>query len=193
MNLLLESKRLLLKPLAEEDVDICLTLFTDARVVQHAIGMTSEAEIRSQMSNWSRRGGNGCVGIWCITDKASGEKLGTGALLPMPIEDDNTDFSLLLPGTMPDADIEIGYFLKPSAWGRGYATEAACRLLEFAFQDSPLQEIVATFDEKNIASRIVLEKAGFRDRGTRHCYGEESMDFRISRDEWLSQLQPGGL
>jgi RimJ/RimL family protein N-acetyltransferase len=190
MNLLLESKRLLLKPLAQEDVDICLALYTDAAVVQHAIGMTSESEIRSQMSNWSRRGGNGCVGIWCITDKASGEKLGTGALLPMPIEDDNTDFSLVVPGTMPDADIEIGYFLKPSAWGHGYATETARRLLEFAFLDSPLQEIVATFDEENVASRIVLEKAGFRDHGTRRCYGEESMNFRISRDEWLSQPQP---
>ena len=187
MNLLLESKRLLLKPLAEEDIDICLALFTDATVVQHAMGMSSEAEIRSQMSNWTRRGGSGCVGIWCITDKATGEKLGTGALLPMPIEDDNTDFSLVVPGTMPDADIEIGYFLKPSAWGCGYATEAAGRLLEFAFLASPLQEVVATFDEDNVASRLVLEKAGFRDHGTRRCYGEESMNFRISRDDWLSR------
>ena len=32
-------------------------------------------------------------------------------LLPMPVEEDDTDYSLVVPGQMPDCDVEIGYFL----------------------------------------------------------------------------------
>lgn len=103
----------------------------------------------------------------------------------MPIENDDTDYSLVVPGRMPNGDIEIGYFFKRSAWGRGYATEACRRLLQFAFQETTLTEVVATFHKENLVSRNVLEKAGFTDRGTRQCYDKVGLDFRITRDEWL--------
>ena len=85
---------------------------------------------------------------------------------------------------MPDGDVEIGYFLKRSAWSKGYATEACRRLLQMAFEESPLAEVVATFESGNIASRNVLRKAGFMDRGMRRCYGEDGTNYRITRDEW---------
>ena len=107
----------------------------------------------------------------------------------MPIENTETDYGLVVPGTMPDGDVEIGYFLKRSAWGRGYATEACRRLLRFAFEETPLQEVVATFHEENLASRNVLRKSGFTDRGTMLCYGEVGLNFRITRNEWLTLQQ----
>lgn len=67
----------------------------------------------------------------------------------------------------------------------GYATEACRRLLQFAFQETPLTEVVATFDDENIASRNVLEKAGFTDCGTMRCYGEDGLNYRITREAWL--------
>jgi len=102
----------------------------------------------------------------------------------MPIENKETDFSLVVPGKYPDADTEIGFFLKPSAWGYGYATEACRRMLQFAFEEATLKEVVATFHKDNNASRNVLQKAGFIDRGTMQCYGEVGLNFRITRDEW---------
>ena len=181
MDLKLSGERLLLKPLQPEDLDLCLEIFTDPEVVKYADGILSESEIRNEMSNWTKRGGNGCIGIWCITDHLSGEKYGTVALLPIPIEEDDTDFDLVVPGTMPDGDIEIGYFLKRSAWGYGFATEACKRVLQFAFEETTLKEVVATFEEENTASRNVLEKAGFKNHGRRRCYGEDGPDYRISR------------
>ena len=184
MSLELMSEHLLLKPFQLEDIDICLKMFTDPEVVKYAGGLMSESRIRREMPTWTKRGGNGCIGIWCITDRLSGEKYGSAALLPIPIDEDDTDFDLVVPGTMPDSDVEIGYFLKRSAWGRGFATEACKRVLQFAFEDSPLDEVVATFEEKNTASKNVLEKAGFKNHGSRRCYGEDGPDYRISRDEW---------
>jgi len=189
MNLVLYSERLTFTPYDASDVDLAIEMFTDAEVLKFAGGVMEEDEIRRDMSNWTKRGGNGCIGIWCITDQGSGEKLGSVALLPMPVEEDDTDFSLVIPGRMPDGDVEIGYFLKRSAWGHGYATETSKRLIRMAFEESPLTEVVATFDIGNVASRNVLEKVGFINRGTMRCYGEEGPNYRITRDEWLRSQQ----
>lgn len=80
--------------------------------------------------------------------------------------------------------VEIGYFFKRSAWGKGYATETCKRLLQFAFEESPLTEVVATFEQGNVASRYVLKKAGFVDRGMRRAYGEVGPNYRVTRNEW---------
>ncbi len=189
MNLVLYSKRLTFTPFNASDVDLAMEMFTDAEVLKFAGGVMEEDEIRRDMSNWTKRGGNGCIGIWCISDQGSGEKLGSAALLPMPVEEDDTDFSLVIPGRMPDRDVEIGYFLKRCAWGQGYATETCKRLIRMAFEESPLTEVVATFDIGNVASRNVLEKVGFVNRGTMRCYGEEGPNYRITRDEWLRSQQ----
>ncbi len=189
MNLVFYSERLTFTPFDASDVDLAIEMFTDADVLKFAGGVMEEDEICRQMSNWTKRGDNGCIGIWCISHRGNGQKLGSGALLPMPVEEDDTDFSLVVPGRMPDGDVEIGYFLKRSAWGKGYATEACKRLIRMAFEESTLTEVVATFEVGNIASRNVLEKAGFVDRGTMRCYGEDGPNYRITRDEWLRTQQ----
>lgn len=184
----LHSQRLILAPYTSDDFDLSLEMFADPAVVKYAGEVMSESAIKNRMSDWTKRGGDGCIGIWTVSDRRTGEKYGSVALLPMPVEENDTDYSLVVPGKMPKGDIEIGYFLKHSAWGRGYATEACRRLLQFAFQETPLKEVVATFHEQNLASRNVLEKAGFKDRGTMQCYGKDGLNFRITRDEW-SKLQ----
>jgi len=189
MNLILTSNRLVLTPHGPADLDLSVEMFTNPQVVKYAGGVMDEATIARDMSKWSKRGGNGCIGIWCISDRKTEEKYGSIALLPIPIEEDDTDFNLVVPGEMPEGDIEIGYFLKPSAWGRGYATEASRRLLQFAFQETPLKEVVSTFEEENIASRNVLEKVGFISHGMRRCYGETGTDYRITREQWSALQQ----
>ena len=190
MNLELHSERLTLKPITSAELDLCLEMFTDPQVLGYAGGPLPRTVIEQKMDDWTKRGGEGCIGIWCISDRESGERFGTVALLPMPVDEKDTDFSRVVPGNMPENDIEIGYFLKRSAWGNGYATEACKRLLRFVFEQTPLDEIVATFNPKNLASRNVLLKAGFVDRGTMWSYGEDGPIFRITRNDWLASNEP---
>ena len=186
MNLELVSKRLHLTPLDTSDIDLSLEMFTDPQVVKYVCDLMDESAIRAEMSNWLKRGGDGCIGIWCVSDRTTGEKFGSVFLLPMPIEEEDTNYDLVVPGEMPDGDVEIGFAYKRSAWGRGFATEACKRLLQFAFEETPLDEVVASFDEENTASRNVLSKSGFRDHGTMRCYGQYGPNFRITRQEWTS-------
>ena len=189
LTLELETERLRLAPLQPADLDLALAMFTDPPVLKYVSKPMSPDAIRDEMPNWLKRGGDGSVGIWCISDRVSDEKYGTVAFLPLPIEGDDTDYSQVVPGQMPDGDVEVGYFLKRSVWGRGYATEACRRLLKFAFEEAQFDEIVATLEEDNAASINVLTKAGFIDHGTMYCYGEESPNYRITRADWHSQSQ----
>ncbi len=191
MNLTLESERLLLRPLDEADIDLGYELLMDPAVMKYVGG---EAYTRERVESESRvvvrRGGGGCIGIWCVTDKATGEKLGTGVLLPLPIEEKDTDWDLVEGEALPDAEIEVGYLLKPSAWGKGYATEACKRLLRFAFEDTPLTDIVAVTATENAASQHVLRKSGLRATGVRRAYGGDCPGFRVTKAEWLSAVSP---
>lgn len=185
MNLDLYSDRLILTPLKMTDVDLAVALWTDPEVVRYICDAMTEQEILEDMPDNIKRGGNGCIGIWCIADRDTGEKLGSAYLYPMPTEKDDVDYSLIAMGQMPDADIEVGYFLKPAAWGRGYATEICLRILRFAFEETSLGEVVASVNAENVASRNVLEKSGFQYSGRALCWGEDSPIYKITRDEWL--------
>jgi len=56
--------------------------------------------------------------------------------------------------------VEIGWRLARSAWGRGYATEAAQAALEFAFTRLGLQEVIAIAVPTNAASLRVMQRLG---------------------------------
>jgi RimJ/RimL family protein N-acetyltransferase len=55
---------------------------------------------------------------------------------------------------------ELGYWIGVPYWGRGYATEAARRLVGFAFDTLGLNRVHASCFSRNRASARVLEKAG---------------------------------
>ena len=149
--------------------------------------LDTEESIVREMPTYVKRCAGGCIGIWCVVDRSSKEKLGTAILLPMPIEEDDTNWDLVVGDELPDCEIEIGYMLRRSAWGKGYATEATNRLLEFAFEETPLEELVAVIDPENAASQRVLEKCGLVHEGIRRAYAEECPGFRITRQQWLER------
>ena len=60
---------------------------------------------------------------------------------------------------------EIGWTIRMEDWGIGYASEAAHRMLEFAFHDISAHRVVAFCHEKNTASVRVMEKIGMRKEG----------------------------
>ena len=94
---------------------------------------------------------------------------------------DNAAYIGTLQATVtPGSRAYIGYVLTPSAWGRGFATEA-CRWLVTALQERfVLNEIVATVDGRNLKSQRVLERLGFHRIGTEpsEIRGEVTTDFR---------------
>ena len=73
------------------------------------------------------------------------------------------ELSLVGPGKgSRDEDVELGYFIEPSRWGEGIATEAAFAMRDEAFGRCGLAELIGRCRVENAASRRVLAKIGFR-------------------------------
>ena len=185
-SLQLVSARLFLRPLLENDVDLVLELFTDPEIMEYAGGPVKNERIRAEMAASDQRGADGSIGVWCICKAQTKESIGTIALLPLPVEAEDTEWKLVRTGEMPDGDIEIGYFLRKEEWRQGYISEAVSRVLEFAFSVASLEEIVAVIDPRNTASRKVLERTGFLSEGDRRAYRETCPGFRLSKSGWLA-------
>ena len=59
-----------------------------------------------------------------------------------------------------DGACEIGYGLGSAYWGKGYATEAVARFLDYLMNEKGLRSVCASFFTGNDASRRVMEKCG---------------------------------
>jgi RimJ/RimL family protein N-acetyltransferase len=85
---------------------------------------------------------------------------------------------------------ELGFALRRSAWGRGLATDAVRSVVRFAFQGMHLHRLEADADPRNVASRKLLLRLGFREEGylrERYLVAGERQDavfFGLLREEW---------
>ena len=94
-------------------------------------------------------------------------------------------------------DAMLGYCFARTAWGHGFATEAAREMLRFGFKSLELECVWAGCDADNHASIRVLEKIGMtlesrhREKGQAEGQGSESLMFGIRSADWsISQRAP---
>jgi RimJ/RimL family protein N-acetyltransferase len=78
--------------------------------------------------------------------------------------------------TEQDSRAELGYWVAVEEWGKGYATEAARALIDYAFRELGLNRVHAGVFGDNPGSQRVLEKAGMKREGVRPQH-----HFRIDR------------
>ena len=93
---------------------------------------------------------------------------------------------------------EIGVTLSQEHQGRGYASEAVSRLLDYAFGDLGLHRIVAIADQENAPSVALLERLGMHREGAfiqnawfKGHWASEYL-YAILRDQWLGKRERGG-
>jgi RimJ/RimL family protein N-acetyltransferase len=152
VDVFLETERLILRRFTADDVDLIVELYSDPDVMRYITGglPTSRQEIEhdflpSWLSYYDRFAG---YGFWAAIEKSSGEFLGWFHFRPRP-------------GTSPD-DIELGYRLRKSAWGKGYGTEGSRALIRKGFLEFGVQRVYAGTMVVNTASRRVMEKCGLK-------------------------------
>lgn len=93
-------------------------------------------------------------GLWALELREGGELVGFAGLSVPEFEAHFTPA------------VEVGWRLARSAWGHGYATEAAGAALRFGFDRPGLEEIVSFTSAGNRRSRAVMERIGMsRDPG----------------------------
>jgi RimJ/RimL family protein N-acetyltransferase len=83
------------------------------------------------------------------------------------------------------ATVGVGYVIARSRQGKGYATEALCAVIEWAFQQPSIHRVNASTDVDNIASRRVMEKAGMQREGLLRKYMVHPDISDVPRDCYL--------
>lgn len=88
---------------------------------------------------------------------------------------------------------EFGYWIGVPYWSQGYTSEAAQRLVDHAFADLGLRRVYASYFTHNVGSRRVMEKVGMTYEGRLRQHYERFGNFYdvgyygIMRDEWEAQ------
>jgi RimJ/RimL family protein N-acetyltransferase len=137
-------------------------------------------------------------GYWAAELRTGGEFIGWFGLRPvMPADQAMVHWPD--PVGVPEV-AELGYRLRHSTWGHGYATEGARAVVRRAFTELAVREIVATTMAVNAGSRRVMEKAGLTFARTVHLdwpdplngteHGE--VEYRLLRDDWIRSARSAG-
>jgi RimJ/RimL family protein N-acetyltransferase len=152
MRIFLETERLILRWLTEADAQRLVELDSDPEVMRYLNGGVAtprelvEREILPRfLSYYERYDG---FGVWAAVEKSSGAFIGWFSLRPHEESRQN--------------EMELGYRLRRSVWGQGYATEGAQALIRKGFAAPGVERVTASTYEHNSASRRVMGKAGMR-------------------------------
>ena len=143
----IETARLLLRPPRLTDAESLFGFLGDTTAMQYTTPRTSLRDCRHYLAAHERqRGRVGCA-PWVIAEKGIGATIGFGGLYDDPFD--------------PGWGVEVGYFLAPAAWGKGYATELVQFCVALAREQARWQRLRAFAHPQNTASQRVLLKAGF--------------------------------
>ncbi|WP_367391914.1 GNAT family N-acetyltransferase [Lewinella sp. LCG006] len=176
MNVYLETPRLILRAVKEEDAPGFFELDSDPEVHKFLGNKPvkdikeSEEAIKYIQKQYEEKG----IGRLAIIDKASKEFVGWSGL----------KYETVVRADFPYYD--LGYRLKKKFWGKGIATEAAIASLEYGFLQLRLEEIYAAADLDNMGSNKVLQKLGMKlvDQ-FEYCQALHNW-YKITTAEWLA-------
>ena len=146
---IIETERLILRTTRAEDLDGWAELMGDEEAARFIGGTQTRAGSWRGMAcmagSWMMHG----FAMFSIIEKESGRWVGrTGPWRPEG-----------WPGT------EVGWGVLRSAWGRGYATEAAEASIDWAFDNLGWDDVIHCIDPDNLASAGVARRLGSANRG----------------------------
>ncbi|HWM19918.1 MAG TPA: bifunctional GrpB family protein/GNAT family N-acetyltransferase [Ilumatobacteraceae bacterium] len=185
MHVVVETERLILRRFTTDDIDNLVELDGDPDVMLHVTGgrITPRDEIETDflpafLGYYERSDG---YGFWAVVEKSTGDFLGWFHFRPGEGH--------------PDEEPELGYRLRKSAWGKGYATEGSIALIDRGFTDLGVRRVIAETMVAHTGSRRVMEKAGMRVVRTFEqdwpypIPGDEhgDVEYAITREEWEEQ------
>jgi [ribosomal protein S5]-alanine N-acetyltransferase len=157
----LETERLVLRPLRIDDLDALAAFYADPEVMRFigAGGPVGRNDAKTSLAWMIRVFELDGFGQLAVTRKEDGIFIGRCGLLVW--QTDGWQSTSRAEGK-GDTELEVGYTLGRPYWGRGYATEAATAVRDFALTELGATRLIALIRPGNVASERVAEKLGMR-------------------------------
>lgn len=156
----LETDRLLLRAPVPEDSEALAPMYADPDVMRYVgdgrplTRAETEHSVRRMIERWDADG----FGLFTTVRKDDGAVIGRVGLLVWNSETwEPTTRAASADGP---TEVEVGYTLGRDYWGRGYATEAAAAVRDFALGELAAERLIALIIHGNTASENVARKLG---------------------------------
>ncbi len=156
---ILETKRLYLREMTPEDYGALSRILQDEATMYAYNGAFNDSETKEWLDKQLARYREDGFGLWAVILKETDEMIGQCGLT----------IQLWKERKIP----EIGYLLQRDCWHKGYATEAASAVKEYAFGRLHMTEVFSVIRDINTASRNVAIRNGMVaiDTWTKHYRG----------------------
>lgn len=164
LECMIETERLLLRPLYVSDADDFVALHADPQV-NRFVGSYSRQQARERLTAIERQWAERSHGLCAIELKSNGEFIGRSGLQYWEQFD----------------EVELGWTLRAEHWGHGYATEAAQACLDWGFATLDDDYFTALMRPGNEASVKVAERLGFAPRREDHLHGRPVTVYAVDR------------
>lgn len=152
MNIVLETERLILRPLELSDATDFFAINDNPNVSRYLrIPLKSIAETETYIQKIINEYNQNGIGRFAVVLKESGKLIGFSGLKFRPTEENG--FSNIY---------DLGYRFAEEHWHKGFATEAALAWLKYGFEKMKLPGIHACAVKDNMGSNKVLQKLGFQ-------------------------------
>ncbi len=167
---ILRTRRLILTRLQSAHVPALVDLWTDPEVTRFMGGPRRRESLAEDLEKAALSPIAEKYDLWALVEKESGAVIGHCGLLDKEIE-----------GTV---EVELVYVLDAAAWGKGYATEIAAALKEYAFRTLGLKRLVSLINPGNRGSERVAAKTGMRlEREVMRPGGEKRLLYAVNMME----------
>jgi ribosomal-protein-alanine N-acetyltransferase len=172
----LETDRLLLRLVTEDDLDDLAALYADPVVMRYFPKTYSRDETREFLERMIN--GYRLVGYHLLATiyKPNGRFIGRCGIIRQEIEGEQLS--------------EVGYMLNKDYWGMGLATEAARKLRDFGFSTFQFDRMISLVRPINTPSQAVARRNGMEIIRDVKYAGLDHHLFCITRQEWLAMQDP---
>ncbi len=143
---MIETERLFLREMTEEDFAALYAILSDSDIMRHYPYAFDEARVHNWISRNIERYEVFGFGLWAVCLKESGEMIGDCGLTMQNIN------GFIRP--------EIGYHFRADRQHKGYATEAAAAVRDWAFENTPFFSLFSYMHEANTPSARVAQRIG---------------------------------
>ena len=170
--MIIETERLFLREMKENDFDALYEVLADADIMQHYPYTFDENRVRNWIQRNIERYRIFGFGLWAVCLKETGEMIGDCGLTMQLI----------------DGEIkpEIGYHIRSDKQRKGYAKEAAIAVRDWAFNNTPFNVVYSYMKYTNEASIKTALSYGCKqvDEFSDEINGTTKV-FAIFRNEWI--------
>ncbi|MGN4424269.1 GNAT family N-acetyltransferase [Bacillus cereus group sp. MYBK30-1] len=168
-KIVFHTDRLQFRKYTMEDLEFYASLWGNEKVMRYIGNGTLKTymQCKKSLEEWVLPNYKNGLGLFVMIEKETGIRIGHAGLVQQKVDGKE--------------EIEIGYWLLPKYWRKGYAKEAAAAFRDYGFQALQMNKLISLINPNHPASIFVARKTGLSYEKTTAFHGIDVLVYSIKR------------